>query len=181
VVNIFFQNTYFVILFISLLIAIGLGALYSIHATRHKIIPSPPRRLRATYVRRRVLSIIGVILLILGLGCFVGMLLLRLARFGTLLNIWTLGFVIGCVLATCLLTGVGFYAARRSIRIFLERSEPLPSWNTKNGVIAVLLIVACCLFLLSGTVTMAMIPFIFGGFIMTGLALAVWLFFNKKI
>jgi hypothetical protein len=110
-----FQNTFFVILLISLLIAIGLGALYSVYATRHKILPSTARR-------RRVISIMGVILPLLGMSFFVGMLLLRLKRDGTLISLWTLGFVIGFVLATGCFVGVFYYAARRSIRMFLDKN-----------------------------------------------------------
>lgn len=121
-----FQNTFFVILLISLLIAIGLGALYSVYATRHKILPSTARRRRVIFIRRRVISIMGVILLLLGMSFFVGMLLLRLKRDGTLISLWTLGFVIGFVLATGCFAGVFYYAARRSIRMFLERNDGLP-------------------------------------------------------
>lgn len=117
--DILFQYTFFGILFISLLIAVGLGALYSAYVNRDKVYPSAS-------CRRRAVSFIGVVLLILGVSCFAGMLLLRLKRDGTLLNVWTFGFVIGFVLETCFLIGIGYYAVNRSRRKFLERNGGPP-------------------------------------------------------
>jgi hypothetical protein len=110
--DILFQGSFFVIQLICGLVVSGLDSLYFIYAYRQRTYPS------ATF-RRRVTSSIGVVLLVLGIILFVAMLFLRLRRDGTLLNSWTLGFVLVTVVETTLLTFFSGRVVKRRLKMLI--------------------------------------------------------------
>ena len=111
-VNILFQDSFFVIQLICCLTGSGLNSLSFLYAYRQRTSPS------ATF-RRRVTSSISVILLVLGIILFVGMLFLRLRRDGTLLNLWTFGFVLVTVVETILLTLFSQRIGKRHLKMLI--------------------------------------------------------------
>jgi hypothetical protein len=70
--------------------------------------------------RRRVTSGIGLVLLVLGVILFVGILLLRLNRDGTLLTNWTLGFVLVTLVETALLMFFSQRIGKRRLKMLMR-------------------------------------------------------------
>ncbi len=113
-VNILFQGSFFVIQLVCCLVGSGLISLYFIYAYRQRTYPS------ATF-RRIVTSSISVALLVLGIILFVGMLFLRLRRDGTLLNSWTLGFVLVTMVETTLLMFFSLRIGMRHLKMLVKK------------------------------------------------------------